>query len=120
PCRARLAIVRENRILARAGPPVVQERGHEPQPPERRRAQLAARSLSLDDPIAERSHVVEEEVRVGLEAAVVERCHWACAGRERAHVAARAPELREEAAPRIPGPGGPEPGRGGRRAGAPE
>src|SRR5437867_3867601 len=105
--RTSLTVVREDRVLDRAGAPVVQEDRDEPQAPERVRAHLAAGGLSLLDAVAETAHVVEQEVGVRLERAELKRRHGARASRERAHVAAGAPDLCEEAGRPITGIGVP-------------
>src|SRR2546429_3881776 len=82
----------EDRGLRGAGPAVVEKRRAGSQSPERRRAHEATRGRSLSDPVPERPHVVQEEVRVRVECFVRQGGHRARAGDERGGVAVGAPD----------------------------
>src|SRR5262249_680819 len=98
-CRASLTVVRENRVLDGARPPVVEEGGDDAQTPERGGAHLGAGRLALGDAAAELAHVGEQEGGVRGEAREWKGRDGARAGPERRHVAARAAGLREETSP---------------------
>src|SRR4029077_5672259 len=96
------------------GAAVVQEASLGPDAPERRRAHLARPRGARRDAVDERAHVVEQEVRVGMDLLVAEEGIEAIADRrdaagglrdeggrvarrrDRLDVAARAPALEEE------------------------
>src|SRR4029450_14024935 len=96
--RPPLAVVCEDRVLDRGRAAVVQGGGDGPEAPQWRGTHLDAGRLSLRDAVPKAAHVVQQEIRIGLERPESERLDVALAGPERPHVAARAPHALEQAA----------------------
>src|SRR5216684_618764 len=85
-----LTVMCGDRVFDRQGAAVMEKRLQRPQSPERRGAHFATLRVPLIDVVAERAHVVEEEIGVGMVGLVVERGDLARAAVERRGVAGAA------------------------------
>ena len=74
--RPALSAVLKDRFLGCIGSPVVQKGLLEPKPPQGRRPHLGRASLVLSDAVAQRPHVMEQEVGVGEKLDVVQSMGW--------------------------------------------
>src|SRR5437764_5512496 len=91
-----LARVGLDRIAERRGTPVVEKARLRAQAPQRLRPHQAPGGLVLGDAVAQAAHVVQQEVRKGVEVDVVQRCDRARAGGQGLGVALGASDCVED------------------------